>query len=89
MHITPKVAGALRAFEASTTGELTRCAGGYRPAGHPQCDAVRVTMRTIRAMNNAWLVQLHGSFASAALLTEKGRQALAQLQNPELQARAG
>lgn len=89
MHITPKVADALRAFESSTTGELTRCSGGYRPAGEPQCNTVRVTMRTVRAMNNEWLVQLHGPFSSAATLTDKGRKALAQLQNPELQARAG
>lgn len=89
MHITPKVADALRAFQASTSGELTRCSGGYRPAGEPQCNTVRVTMRTVRAMNNEWLVQLHGPFSSAATLTDKGKRALAALQNPAQQARAG
>ena len=37
MHITPKVAEALRAFAASPTRELIRCSGGYRaalPFGH-------------------------------------------------------
>lgn len=89
MHITPKIADALRAFEASTTGELTRCSGGYRPAGAPQCNTVRVTMRTVRAMNRDWLVDLVGPFASAATLTSKGTQALAQLRNDTTRARAG
>ena len=93
MHITPKVAEALRAFVASSTRELIRCSGGYRAAGvatrDSKRDAAPITMRTVRAMNNEWLVQLHGPFSSAATLTDKGRKALAQLQNPELQARAG
>lgn len=89
MHITPKVADALRAFEASTTGTLTRCSGGYRPAGEPHCNTVCVTMRTVRAMNNEWLVKLHGPFSSGAELTDKGRAALAQLQNASTKARAG
>ncbi|NLA67981.1 MAG: hypothetical protein GX856_07035 [Gammaproteobacteria bacterium] len=89
MHITPKVADALRAFGASTTGELTRCSGGYRPAGAPQCDEVRVTMRTVRAMHTAWLVRLTPPYGSAAELTDKGREALASLQQPRTRARAG
>lgn len=88
MRITPKIADALRAIAISTTGELTRCAGGYRPAGYPQCDQVRVTTRTVLAMNRAWLVQLHGPFGSAATLTNKGREALAQLQAADV-AKAG
>lgn len=80
---TPKVADAMRALAASTTGELTRCAGGYRPAGEPQCNTVRVTTRTVRVMNRDWLVDLEGPFASAVRLTAKGRQALQALQASE------
>ena len=87
MHITSKVADALRAFAASPTGELVRCSGGYRPAGLAPNAAVRhtspITMRTIRAMNNEWLVKLHGCFSSGAELTDKGRSALEQLQAAE------
>lgn len=93
MHITPKVAEALRAFAASPTRELIRCSGGYRAAGvatrDSKRDAAPITMRTVRAMNNEWLVQLHGPFSSGASLTDKGRRALAELLAPTRQARAG
>lgn len=88
MHITPKVADALRAFDASSTQQLTRCAGGYRPEGGPHSQSVRVTMRTIRTMHRDYLVQLYGTFGSAAGLTDKGQQALSQLQAQAQQARA-
>lgn len=84
MHITPKVADALRAIATSPTHELVRCSGGYRPAGLALRAAVRqaapITLRTLRAMDRAWLVTLQGPFASGAGLTDKGRAALAQLQ---------
>ena len=89
MHITPKIADALRALAASPTQELTRCSGGYRPAGTPPTDSTRVTTRTVRAMDRAYLVTLAGPFASGATLTAKGREALAALQADAPQARAG
>ncbi|MBD7987140.1 hypothetical protein H9645_03770 [Luteimonas sp. Sa2BVA3] len=89
MHITPKVAEALRAFAASPTRELVRCSGGYRAAGVAARDAAPITMRTVRAMNNEWLVQLHGPFSSGASLTDKGLRALAELLAPTRQARVG
>lgn len=89
MHITPKVAEALRAFEVSTTGELTRCCGGYRPAAYPPNDRVRITTRTLRAMDRAWLVKPIGPFASAYELTSKGREALVLVQDGAPNSRAG
>lgn len=91
MHITPKIADALRVLAGSTSGTLVRCSGGYRALDPIQTPTPVVTRRTVRAMDRAWLVRMLGDFDSGAELTDKGRAALEQLraQDAATAARAG
>ena len=79
---------ALLAALNSPARSLTRSAGGWWVAIDHDGKASTFTVRTVRMLARAWLLDLPGEFATSAVLTDKGVTAAQQLQTP-IQHQAG
>lgn len=86
--IGPAQRAALLAILHSHDGRIHRAAGGWWVATDAKGRAQSFTTRTVRAMGNAWLVDLTDRFAPSAPLTTQGRALAQQLHDQQAAAEA-
>ena len=78
--IGPTQRRALLAALQSPAKCLTRSTGGWWIAIGTGCNAPVFTLRTVRMLDRAWLLDMSDEFATSARLTAKGTTLALQLQ---------